>query len=214
MKTIILLFVVSAALSCGRSQGIEPLTHQASIASPQQTTADPADNKQIALGSVELFGTWRDTYVKLDRWKQTTDPNVPHPELFDVVCTIKNKSNSTVQKGDFVVLTTVDFIVAPTYVYSGDITKVIANHSWARVASMDDVRLEQVPYLRSHEQVQLKITGLNLGKVVKEFDGKDDALWPWALRVNVHLLSRETMAVTSGQAVLPVIPADNRLTAK
>lgn len=214
MKTIILLFVVSTALSCGRSQAIEPSTHQASIASPQQTRADTAANKQIALRSVELFGTWRDTYVKLDRWKQTDDPNVPHPELLDVLCTIENKSDSAVQRGDFLILTTVDFIVAPTYVYSGDITKVIADHSWARVASMDDVRLEQVPYVRSHKQVQLKITGLNLGKVVKEFDGKDDALWPWALRVNVHLLSRETTAVASGQTVLPVIPADNRLTAK
>ena len=113
-----------------------------------------------------------------------------------------------------VVVTTVEFIVAPTYVYSGDVNKVIEDHNWGRVGSMDDLRLERVPFLRPYAHAQLKVKGFDLGNVIKEFNGKDDTLWPWALRVNVRILNWEMTSIAVGQVILPVYPADNRLAAK
>jgi hypothetical protein len=211
---IILLFVICTALSCGQSEG--PATRQAAGAASERGTADTTTNKQIAVNmrSVELFGSWKGSYVKLARWKNTSDPDVPHPAVFDVLCTIENKADSAIQEGDLVVITTVDFIVAPTYVYSGDVNKVIEDHSWGRVGSMDDLRLERVPFLRPYDHAQLRLKGFDLGKVIKEFNGKDDTLWPWALRVNVRILNREMTSISVGQVILPLYPADNRLAAK
>jgi len=217
VKTINLLLVLCVALSCGPSRDDTTTgTRQAAVPASEQSTPDTTSNREIAVavGSIELFGSWKGSYVKLAKWKDTSDPNVPHPAVFDVVCTIENKSDSVIQEGDLVVLTTVDFIVAPTYAYSGDVNKVIEDHSWGRVASMDDLRLERVPFLRPHVHAQLKLKGFDLGKVVKEFNGKDDTLWPWALRVNVRVLNREMTPVVLGRVILPVFPTDNRLASK
>jgi hypothetical protein len=205
-----------AALSCGSSQGIAPKMPQAGLATPEQSKQDSTSNRQIAVavGTVELFGSWKGSYIKLARWKDTSDPNVPHPAVFDVLCTIENQADTVIQEGDLVVLTTVDFIVAPTYAYSGDVNKVIEDHNWSRVGSMDDLRLERVPFLRPHDHAQLKLKGFDLAKVVKEFNGKEDTLWPWAVRVNVRVLNREMTPIALARAILPVFPADKRLAAK
>ena len=214
MKMIILLLVICAALGCGQSK--DPGTRQADVAASERSTADTTDNRHIAVnvGSVEIFGSWKGSYVKLARWKDTSDPDVPHPAVFDVLCTVENKGDSVIQEGDLVVVTTVDFIVAPTHVYSGDVNKVIEDHNWGRVGSMDDFRFERVPFLRPHDHAQLKLKGFDVEKVIKEFNGKDDTLWPWALRVNLRVLNREMTSVALGQIILPVFPADNRLVTK
>lgn len=213
MKITILLLAFCATVSCSRSQAIAPVARKPDIGTSQKRAAEPS-NKQIAVESVQLFGLWNRSYSKLDTWKESNDPQVPHPELFDVLCTIQNTTDSAVQQGDFVVVTTVDFITAPTYAYSGDINKLIDEHNWGRVASMDDVKLEPLPYVPSHDKAQVTIKGFNLRKVVKEFSGKDDALWPWALRVNVRLLDREMTPVAKGDVILPIMPSDERLSAK
>ena len=205
---------MSCSLSCGRSNAIEPATRQAATASSEQTSVPTASNKQLAVGPIEFFASWKASYVKLERWKDTSDPKVPHPEVFDILCSIENKGDSAIQEGDFIILTTIDFAVAPTYLHNGDVNKIVNDVGWGRVASMDDIKMERVPYLRSQERAQIKIKGFNLGRVVKEFNGKEDTLWPWALRVNVRVLSREMTPVVLGQVVLPVIPADGRLAAK
>jgi hypothetical protein len=79
---------------------------------------------------------------------------------------------------------------------------------------MDDLRLEPVPYLLPGEHAELKLKNFDLGKVLKEFDGKDDTLWPWALRVNVQILNRDMTSVALGRAILPLFPENNRITGK
>lgn len=71
-----------------------------------------------------------------------------------------------------------------------------------------------MPFLRPHDHAQLKLKGFDLDKVIKEFNGEGDTLWPWALRVNVRVLDREMTAVALGRVVLPLFPADKRLSAK
>ena len=214
MKTINLLLVLCVALGCGPSQGTDSSTRQAAVTAAAQSTPAITSNKEIAVtvGSVETFGSWKGSYVKLDKWKDTSD--IPHPSVFDVLCTIENKSDAAIQNGDLFALTTVEFIVAPTDVYSGDVDKVIEANTWSRIVSMDDLRLERVPFLGPHDHAQLKLKGFDLNKVIKEFNGKDDTLWPWALRVNVRVLNRDMTPVALGRVILPVFPSDSRLVAK
>jgi hypothetical protein len=214
VKTIILL-VMCAALSCGSSPAIAPGKPQAGVSASEKSNTDKTSNKQIAVvGSVDLYGSWKGSYVKLATWKDTNDADVPHPAVFDVLCTIENQTDSAIQEGDLVVVTTIDFIVAPTYAYAGDVNKVIDDHNWERVGSMDDLRVERVPFLRAHDHARLKLKGFDLAKVVKEFNRREDTLWPWALRVNVRVLNRDINPISFGQAILPLFPEDNRLAAK
>lgn len=143
MKTINLLLVLCAALSCGPSQSTNSSTRQTNVTAAEQSTPKTASNREIAvvMDAVETFGSWKGAYVKLDKWKDTNDPDIPHPTAFDVLCTIENKSDSSIQDGDLFALTTVDFVVAPTYEYSGDVNKVIEANNWNRLGSMDDLRL-------------------------------------------------------------------------
>ncbi len=209
-----LLLVLSCVLSCGPSSAIDPATRQVAGAHSEQNSSSTPSNKQLAVGPIEFFASWKASYIKLERWKDTSDPKVPHPEVFDVVCQIENKSDSAIQEGDFIILTTIDFIIAPTYLYQGDVHKIIQDHNWGRVNSVDDVKIEKVPYLKPGERAQIGIKGFNLGKTLKQFDGEDDTLWPWALRVNVRVLSRDMTQVALGQAILQMIPGDGRLSAK
>lgn len=208
---IILLLVLSCALSCGRSNATDSAMRQVTGAGPGQTITPNPSNKQLAVGPVEFFASWNGSYIKLERWKDTSDPNVPHPQVLDILCSMENKGDSAIQEGDFIILTTMDFVVAPTYLHNGDVNKIVNEVGWGRVRSMDEIKMEIVPYLKPKDHAQIKIKGFNLGTIVKEFSGKEDTLWPWALRVNVRVVSRDMTPVALGQVVLPVIPADSRL---
>jgi hypothetical protein len=128
----------------------------------------------------------------------------------DIVCPIEVKEDSSIQESDFIILTTMDFVVASTYLHDGDVNKIVNEMGWVRVGSMHDIKMELVPYLKPMDRAQVKIKGFDLSIVVKEFQGKGDTLWPWALRVNVHVLSRDMTPVALRQVILPMIPSDIR----
>jgi hypothetical protein len=50
--------------------------------------------------------------------------------------------------------------------------------------------------------------------MLAEYNGQDHTLWPWGLKVNVHVVNREMKRVALGQTTLRIIPADGRLRAK
>lgn len=214
MKIIILLLTVLSIFSCGRTNGVDPTAREVTRAGQEQSPTLTRNNTQVKVGPLEFFAHWEGSYIKLERWKDTSDPKVPHPEVFDIHCTIENKGNSVIQHGDFIVLTTIDSVVAPTYLHGGDVNKIINEVGWARVAAMDDVKVEIVPYLEAKGSTKVKIEGFHLGNLLKQFSGDGDTLWPWALRVNVRVLTRDVSHVALSHATLPLIPSDRRLSAK
>jgi len=46
------------------------------------------------------------------------------------------------------------------------------------------------------------------------FYNKDEILWAWALRVNIHIIDRNMKQIANGAAVLPMLPADDKLSLK
>lgn len=213
MKTIILLLTFFGTFSCGRTNAVDPTAREVAQAGQEQNRTSTSNNTQLTVGPIEFFASWRGSYIKLERWKDTTDPKIPHPETFDILCFIENKGNSVIQDGDLIILTTVDSVVAPTYLHGGDVNKIIDEVVWTREAQMED-KMEMVPYLEAKGSTKVKIGGFKLGSLSKHFNGEEDTLWPWALRVNVHVLTRDMTQVAVGQATLPMIPSDRRLSAK
>lgn len=214
MKIIILLLTFFSTFSCGRTNAVDPAAREVVQAGQEQSPTLTRKNTQVTVGRIEFFASWRGSYIKLERWKDTNDPKVPHPEVFDIHCSIENKGNAVIQHGDFIVLTTIDSVVAPTYLHGGDVNKIIDEVGWAPVAAMEDVKVEIVPYLEAKSTTKVKIEGFQLGSLLKQFSGEGDTLWPWALRVNVHVLTRDMTQVAVSEATLPMIPSDRRLSAK
>ncbi len=171
----------------------------------------------LRINSVEIFAWWgqnQKNYVKLERWKDTSDPNIPHPQTFDIVCQLENVSDSSVQDGDFMALATVEFIVAPTYLHNGDVNKIMNEVSWARMVTFDDLKMEVVPYMAKGGKSQIKLTDFRLEALLKSFSDEGETLWPWVLRANIHILNRDMVQVAQGQVIMPMLPSDKRLAAK
>jgi len=78
-------------------------------------------------------------------------------------------------------------------------------------SSVDDVKMATVPFVKSSEIAELRIKSFNLGDLLAEYNGQDHTLWPWGLRVNVHVMDRQMNRVVLGQSSLRIIPADKRL---
>ena len=186
--TAILLFVTSHV-------------HEASVARVEQPNlASP----EINIKSVEFFA-WhhkgaKKEYVKLERWLASSSP-----PSFDIVCEIENAG---MLANDYVVLTHGEFIVAPKDEYSeADLGRLKDEVSWGQVTTMNDIKMEVVSHLLPKETRRVKIRGLNVGRVAKDFSGSDESLWPWLLRMNVRVETRDGVSLAKGQAILPLVPA-------
>lgn len=221
-----MMLVIFLSLSCSWSADNEH--NSSSISARDQSEAPSKDSTKPVINSIEFFAWWWDkdqltsgfndknpppknAYIKLERWKESSDLKVPHPEVFDVVFQIENKGDRVIQGGDFIVLTTIDFIFAPTYLYDGDINKILNGVSWTQEGGMDDVKMVNVPYLKSNESTQIKIKDFDLSKIIKDTHEEGNLLWPWALRVNIYVLNRGMTRVAQGQAILHIFPSDDRL---
>lgn len=185
----------------------------------RETELSSANKKSpLAIKSVELveqdLSLASSTSKKLEEWKDSGDPKLSKLPVFEVVVMLQNISDSSVQDADFIALTTIDFVISPTYLYQGDVRKILQNGNWGRLGSVSDVKMETVPYVKPGEGVEVRIKGFNLSDLPLAYNGQDHTLWPWALRVNVHVMNREMRRVAFGQATLRMIPADNRLRAK
>ena len=203
----IFLVACSFVASCARD-------HRArgtDLSSTEQKSAPIIKSVEIVEQDVALASA---TSKKLEEWKDSGDPKLSRLPNFDVVVVLQNISASSVQDADFIALTTIDFVVAPTYLYQGDVRKILQNGNWSRLVSVDDVKMETVPYLKPGDEAELRIKGFNLGNLIASYNGQDGTLWPWGLRVNIHVMNREMSRVAVGQATLRMISADSRLRAK
>lgn len=180
-------------------------------------TADQkSTNAQLLIKSVDIVEQNPSSAPskKLEEWKDSGDPKHSKLPVFDVVVRLQNTSDSSIQDADFIAVTTFDFVVAPTYLFQGDVAQILRNGDWGRLVSVDDVKIETVPYVKSSESVELRIKGFNLSDLLASYNGQDHTLWPWGLRVNVHVINREMRRVALGQTTLRIIPTDSRLRAK
>ena len=192
-------------------------TRQDRVANSPTNISQPRQETAVRVDSVEVFG-WGESnpkqYIKLDQWKETTDSAGLDAETFDLICQVQNVSDSAIQHGEYIVLATMEFVVAPTYLRNGDVNKIMKEGSWGRVGSFDDFKTAVIPFMIEGEKKQITIKDFNLGAVLKHYSGSDDTLWPWAMRANIHILNRDTVRVAQGQVTMPIIPSRKRLALK
>ena len=76
---------------------------------------------------------------------------------------------------------------------------------------MLDLKATPIYLLRPGESRKVTVKGLDLSPVLAAFPvGEDGELWPWLVRVVVHLQDRSGKQLTSAERTLRVVPNSAR----
>ena len=115
--------------------------------------------------------------------------------------------------GDFLLWTAVDFLVGPvTQNYENMKADQIApNASWAMSAEIQDLKPLPVYLFHPGETRRIVINGFDLAKVLASFPaGEKDNLWPWFVRIRIHVQDRTGRQIGSAERVVRLSPDPSR----
>ena len=192
---------------------------------PKDCIGDPAEqmieqehvkSASIAIKSVQLFGRQsspkRKEPTALKEFREAGNGRIDPVTKFDVVCEIGGELDLSTQ--DLFLWTTVDFLIAPvTEAFEKmGIEQIGSNVSWGQVAEMDDFKAIPIYLLRAGEIRRVVIRGFDLEKVLASYPvGNPGNLWPWLLRVNIHIQDRDGKQIASAARIVRLWPNSIRL---
>jgi hypothetical protein len=179
-----------------------------STAVPQQ---DHAEKKNIEIKSVRLFGWQRVSnkrkYAELKEFRETKGLHLVPTAKFDVVCEVSGEPDLSAD--DFFLWTTVDFLVAPvTQEYEKmETDQIDSDVAWAQVTEMQDLKAMPIYFLRAGETRRIVMKDFYIGKVLAAFPvGDAGNLWPWLIRLNMHIQDRTGRQIASAERIVRLWP--------
>ena len=194
------VFIVPCEISSGRVETRMVLNSRAQgFASVFQH-----DNEELEIESIRFYtrvGSRPKDYIEIKELKAEGDKRLVVPEQFDVIAIVRNNSRSSIQDSSFILLTTLDFIVAPNGPLSGA-DKIIKGDSWARDTLVDDVKLGLVPFIETGKAARIEFKSFNLRRTNKILSERDTIERVWAMKVTVHILNRNMVEVAHKDTVL------------
>ena len=149
--------------------------------------------------------------VEVHDFLETKPGHLTPSNKFAVECEILGGED--VLAGDYFVWTTVDFLVAPvTRAYERmENNKLSSSVGWGQVTEMRDLRATPIYFLRPGESRQVAVRDLDLEPVLAAFAvGDAGELWPWLLRVTVHVQDRSGKQLASAERTVRLIPNSSR----
>jgi len=202
MSFILLLLNVC---SYGHAQDLAPLSVE-----PER-----AESKSLEIKNLKLFA-WQEgvtirKYVEVQDFRETRELHLTPSEKFDVTCDVIGGLD--VLTGDYFLWTTVDFLVAPvTRTFEQmDTNKLASNIGWGQVTQMQDLKATPIYSLRPDEARHVVVKELDLRKALTAFPvGVDGELWPWLLRLTVHVQDRSGKQVAVAERILRLAPNSTR----
>jgi hypothetical protein len=182
---------------------------------PLSVEPERAESKSLEIKNLKLFA-WQEgvknrKYVEVQDFRETRELHLTPSEKFDVTCDVIGGLD--VLTGDYFVWTTVDFLVAPvTRAYeemdNGTLSSSVA---WGQVTEMRDFKAVPIYLLRPGESRKVAVKGLDLSPVLAAFPVDEDGeLWPWLVRVTVHVQDRLGKQLTSAERTLRLAPSSAR----
>jgi hypothetical protein len=114
---------------------------------------------------------------------------------------------------DFLLWTSVDFLVAPvTETYKNmDIEQIGSSVAWGQLTEMDDFKSAAIYSLSAGETKRVVVKDLDLTKTLAAFSvDPSDNLWPWLLRINVHIQDRAGKQIASAMKIVRLWPDSGR----
>jgi hypothetical protein len=205
-----LLIVASLALPReGAGQAVQPLRRQggASSGKAEQELVEVAAlslaiSGRAPAGGSRLIGRFRDN-----------GPGKLLPSAkFSVVASVCNRM---AWQRDFLVWTSIESLVAPAVrdFATGRVDPTAGSISWGWMAELKDIRSKSIYSLANGACKKVSVGPFDLEPMMRSFDEPDSALplWPWALRITLHVATREGKEVGSRQEVVRIEPRSDRV---
>lgn len=222
---IIAVTLLALALACG--QHSLPLSvHENASRSKKEQDTRPSSTAKIIVKSVDFYTWWwseeqlragvyrqetippRNTYTKVDRWRDTGDADVLHPDLIDIVCKVENAGSQPV---DLVISAIGDLKVATFEKVQNDqtektIKEVLEDVPWTEERHIGQTMVQNIAPGESRE---IKFKDFNLIAVIDNYsDDKNGVTWPWFLRARIIVEMPNGVRVAQREAGLEIIPGD------
>ena len=174
-----------------------------------------SEPKSLEIKNVKLFarqdGRKKGNYVEVQAFRETRQLHLNPSNRFDVSCEVVGGSD--VLTGDYLLWTTIDFLVAPvTRAYEQmDDQKLSSSVGWGQVTEMQDLNATAIYFLVPDKTRQVVVKNLNLSTVIAAFPvGNAGELWPWLIRVTVHVQDRSGKQIAVAQRTLRLFPCSAR----
>jgi hypothetical protein len=174
------------------------------------------ETKSIDIKSVQLFAAQnivsKEKRIAFTEFRESRNGRLRPATKFDVVCEIRGELDLSTE--DFFLWTTVDFLVAPvTEAYEKmDIDQTRSSVNWGQVTEMHDLKGVPIYSLRAGETRRVVIKDFDLEKALASFPvGNAGNLWPWLLRINVHIQDRAGKQIVSAAHIVRLWPDSIRL---
>jgi hypothetical protein len=172
--------------------------------------------KSIDIKSVQLSATQsvvgKEKPIVFKEFRESRNGRVRPATKFDVLCEIRGELDLSSE--DFFLWTTVDFLVAPvTEAYEKmNIDQTGSIVSWGQVTEMRDLRGVPIYSLRAGDTRRVVIKNFDLEKTLESFPvGNAGNLWPWLLRINIHIQDRTGKQIVSATRIVRLWPDSIRL---
>jgi len=177
---------------------------------PTRNKARTLEIKNVRLVAWQVAGQKRKP-VEVERFLEIAPRQLMPSNKFDVECEIVGGEDD--HFGDYFVWTTVDFLVASVtraYEQMGN-GALSSSAGWGQVEEMRDLKATPINLLRPGESRKVAVKGLDLSPVLSAFPvGEDGELWPWLIRVVVHVQDRSGKQLTSAERTLRLVPNSAR----
>lgn len=143
--------------------------------------------------------------------RETNRGRIDPSNKFDVVC--KVRGDLSLSSENFLLWTSVDFLIAPlTDTYRNmDTEQIGSSVSWGQLTEMDDFKSAPIYSLGAGETRRVVVKDFDLTKSLASFSADhSDNLWPWLVRVNVHIQDRSGKQVASAMKIVRLWPDSGR----
>jgi hypothetical protein len=207
MRTFLLraLQCVASLLLFGRFLGAQEAPVELS-----HVEAPTINIESVDLLSRQGVGNERKQIV-FKEFRETKHGRIVPSSKFDVVCEVRGELNLSTE--DFLLWTSVDFLVAPvteTYKNMG-IEQIGSSVAWGQLTEMDDFKSAAIYSLSAGETRRVVVKNLDLTKTLAAFSvDPSDNLWPWLLRINVHIQDRAGKQIASAMKIVRLWPDSGR----
>jgi hypothetical protein len=176
---------------------------------------DTCSTKKIEIESIKLFsrrlvGDKRE-YAEFQAFRETKDLHILPSAQFEVVCQLRGQPD--LAAGDFLLWTAVDFLVGPVTRFYEDMKadQIAPNAGWAMSPEIQDLKPLPVYLFHPGETRRIEINGFDLAKVLASFPISDkDNLWPWFIRIRIHVQDRTGRQIGSAERILRLSPDHSR----
>jgi hypothetical protein len=174
------------------------------------TEAKSIEIKNLKLFAWQVLAT-KKKYSEVQEFKEIQILHISPSAKFDVLCEVV--AGPDLSAGDFLLWTTVDFLVAPVmceYERMDD-KRLSSSVGWGQVTEMQDLESLPIYFLRPGETRRLAVRDMDLGKVLAFFPPGDAGnLWPWLIRITVHIQDRSGKQISVADTTLRFSPSSAR----